>query len=166
MTLKKQFSDFSQRLADFTARFENGASPRPEQASTRKGARTLDSVFSSLQDLFTRGVTREELTNLVKHDPRETFRFFTREIDFAALKPLPWHKRYPSIAWKVFIALAYRLSPARRIAFAVAIFAFLLGMDPAPDFRDPVGRRILQLRSLLAVLRFCHFLSTLAYGTP
>jgi sigma-B regulation protein RsbU (phosphoserine phosphatase) len=40
--------------------------------------------------------------------------------------PRPWYQRYPLAAWKVFLATAFRLSPARRIMFAVAVP--LLGM--------------------------------------
>src|SRR6185503_5487097 len=44
-----------------------------------------------------------------------------REIDFASLHRYRWYKRYPLAAWKVFLAVAYRLSPARRLLFAVAV---------------------------------------------
>ena len=87
----------------------------------------LRSAFSNLQDLFTQGVTREGLRDLVQRDARDTFRFFTSEVDFAALRPLPWYKRYPRVVWRIFVALAYRMSPPRRVAFLVAIVAFIQG---------------------------------------
>ena len=87
----------------------------------------LRSVFSNLQDLFTQGVTRQGLRDLVQRDARDTFRFFTSEIDFAELRPLPWYKRYPRLVWRIFVALAYRMSPPRRIAFLVATVAFIQG---------------------------------------
>ena len=53
--------------------------------------------------------------------------YFTREIDFASLRPSPWYQRYPEAAWRVFQALAYRLSPARRVLFAIAVPVLALG---------------------------------------
>ena len=126
-TAKQGSLSFSQRLTEFAARFEEKARPGPEKDSARRQAPAWESVYWSLRDLFTQGVTRAELKHLIQHDTREALRFYARGIDFESLKLLPWYQRYPVTAWKLFIALAYKLSPARRIAFAVAIFASLLG---------------------------------------
>jgi serine phosphatase RsbU (regulator of sigma subunit) len=99
-------------------------------------------------------VTREELRNLVKHDTRETFRFYTHGIDFASLKSLPRYKRYPAIAWQVFTALAYRLSPARRFAFSAAIFAFLFGWIKLLSFNPETPSRFLVPGSLWLFFAF------------
>ena len=85
-------------------------------------------VYESLRDLFTEGVTREGLSGLFKREARDTLRFFTREVDFASLRSLRWFRRYPKALWKIFLAMAYRLSPPRRIVFAVAVFSFAFGL--------------------------------------
>jgi len=72
-------------------------------------------------------VTSQGIRALVQQETRETYRFFTREIDFDALRPRPWYERLPVAAWKVFQAMAYRLNPARRPLFAVAVPMALLG---------------------------------------
>ena len=90
--------------------------------------RVLDSAYWNIKDLLTEGVTREGLRELFERDARETFHFFTRNIDFAALRTQPKHKRYPRMVWLVFVALASRLNPARRVVFAVAILAALVAV--------------------------------------
>jgi sigma-B regulation protein RsbU (phosphoserine phosphatase) len=139
MISRKESSNFSQRLADLAARFEESQRPGLEKDSTQKRTSALDSIYWSLRDLFTKGVTRAELRHLVGHDTREAFRFFARGIDFTSLDSLPRYKRYPVISWKVFVALAYRLSPARRIALVLATFAFLLGWIQLLLFKTQSG---------------------------
>ena len=128
MTEPYDFTKFSQRLADFASRFEEKSKTKSQKQADGRPKSFLDSVLRNLRDLFTRDVTRDGLREMLHHDARDTFRFFTREVDFEALRPLPWHKRYPRMAWEIFKALAYRLSPPRRIAFASGVFAFLLGV--------------------------------------
>ena len=96
------------------------------------------SVYESLRDLFTEGVTREGLSGLFKGEARDTLHFFTREVNFASLRALPWFKRYPQALWKIFLAMAYRLSPPRRIVFAVAVFSFAFGLLRLLVFRGQV----------------------------
>lgn len=121
---KEESSGFSKRLADFEARFEQRSKPRPR---TGRVGGILHTVIEDLGELFTRDVTRQGLRDLVKRDAQETYRFYTSTVDFESLRSLPRHKRYPVVAWKVFVALAYRLSPPRRIAFAVAAFLGAIG---------------------------------------
>jgi phosphoserine phosphatase RsbU/P len=90
--------------------------------------RALESAYWNLKDLFTEGVTGEGLRGLFEKDARETFRFFTRHIDFAALRSQPWFVRYPRTAWLVFVALASRLNPPRRVVFAIAVMAALVAI--------------------------------------
>jgi len=124
------------RFEAFTERFE--AQPSAIRAGRKVG--TLTSIYQNLYDLFTKDVTQEGLRDLVSRDPRAAFRFFTRNIDFEALAPLPWYRRYPEVISRIFIALAYQLSPARRIAFAIACFCFLLGFLPNVSYRgEPEG---------------------------
>ena len=133
-TAKHRTPGFSRRLTEFAARFEEQSRPGPEEGSTRRRVPAWESAYWGLRDLFTKGVTRAEIKHLIRHDAREALRFYTRGIDFASLRQMPWFKRYPVTAWKVFISLAYKLSPARRIAFAVAIFASLAGWIQALTF--------------------------------
>ena len=128
MSQRNEFTSFGQRLSDLAVRFEEKARQKSQGGRGRKAASTFETIVSNLRDLFTRDVTPDGLREMFRQDARETFRFFTREIDFEALRPLPWHTRYPQMAWQIFTALAYRLSPPRRIAFALAVFAFLIGL--------------------------------------
>jgi phosphoserine phosphatase RsbU/P len=127
MTFKDEFADMRQRLADFAGQFKETARAPKEERKGPTGHLRVDTAYWNLRDLFTKDVTGRDLRKLVQHDTRETFDYFTREIDFDSLRPLPWHKRYPLAFWRIFQALAYRLSPPRRIAFAIAILAVLLG---------------------------------------
>jgi serine phosphatase RsbU (regulator of sigma subunit) len=74
-----------------------------------------------VQDLFMQDVTEKGLRELVEHEAHDTFRFFTRDVDLQDLAPKPWFKRWPLSAWRVFLAIAFRLNPARRILFALAV---------------------------------------------
>ena len=128
MPPKNDFSDMRERLNDFAGRFREGAKSPDQDQTGHKRERRAGSAYWNLHDLFTKDVTREGLRDLIQRDTRDTFQYFTREIDFDSLRPLPWFKRYPVAAWRIFLALAYRLSPPRRIAFAIAILTFLVGL--------------------------------------
>ncbi len=127
MTFKQEMSNFGQRLADFAARFDTKRQPG-KNAKPPLGKPGGSTTFpTSLRDLFTQGVTRDDFKHMVDRDAREALRFYMREIDLEEFRPLPWYRRYPMLAWRIFIALAYRLSPVRRITFAVATALFLFG---------------------------------------
>jgi len=126
MTLKTELSTFRQRLSDFASHFEDGAGDSETRRPSARKTRTGASAFSGLRDLFTQGATREDFRDLVRRDARDAWRFYMRGIDLESLRALPWHRRYPVMCWKVFVSLANRMSPARRIAFAGATFVFLL----------------------------------------
>lgn len=117
--MKPGFDDLRHRFEAFASQFAERTRPRGSKAQARHA---LDQGYwESVQDLFTRDVTERGLRSLVAHEAQDTFRFFTREIDFAALRRLPWFKRYPAAVWQVFLATAFGLSPARRILFALAV---------------------------------------------
>jgi sigma-B regulation protein RsbU (phosphoserine phosphatase) len=86
-----------------------------------------EDYWTSVRDLFTRDVTGQGLHQLLHRETSETLRFFTREVNFNALSELPWYKRYPIAAWKVFLAMAYRLNPPRRVLFAVSVPLLFFG---------------------------------------
>ena len=108
-----------QRLEDLSARF------REPPGGGAHGAAPVHALeedyWQSVRDLFTRDVTGKDLRELVEKEPRDTLDFFTREIDFASLRRRRWYERCPITMWKVYLALAYRLSPPRRIVFAGAV---------------------------------------------
>jgi phosphoserine phosphatase RsbU/P len=127
---------FSKRLAELAARFEQSYAARARKMRSSGNGGALDAFINDLHDLFTRDVTREGLRDLVRRDARETYRFYTQTVDFESLRPLPWYQRYPAVTWKVFVALAHRLSPPRRIAFAIAVFLAVIGWIQLLVFRD------------------------------
>ncbi len=139
MTLKSDLNNLHDRLTNFAARFDE----QFKKARAAHKGTPLETFLGNLNDLFTRGVTGEGLRDLIQRDTRDTLRFFTREIDFEALKPLPWWKRIPTLAWQVFLALAFRLNPPRRIAFVVATLSIFIGLlqlfsvPPPPDTGQP-----------------------------
>jgi len=127
MARRPDFIDLNQRLADLAAQLDAALrSPRAHKIA-KEGTRAVGTVFDNIHDLFSRGVTHEGMRDLIRREARETLSFYTHEIDFEELRKLPPFKRYPLTAWKVFVATAFRLSPPRRIAFAVAAVAFFLG---------------------------------------
>jgi len=146
MTLKSDLTDLGQRLAEIATRFDESMRDRSRRYS-RKGKENLfATAYHNLRDLFTQDVTRGGLRDLVGRETKDTFRFYTRKIDFEHLQQLPWYKRIPLAVWRVFVAMAFRLSPPRRIAFAVAAATFLWGcirfvsISPQPgDFRIILG---------------------------
>jgi phosphoserine phosphatase RsbU/P len=80
-----------------------------------------EDYWQRVHALFTRDVTGRGLRELVETDAQETLHFFAREIEFEDLKERPWYERWPTVAFRMFEATAYRLSPARRILFAIAV---------------------------------------------
>jgi len=76
---------------------------------------------------FTAGFTAEELRQLVGRDARQAYRVITREQDFSA-EPSGRLRRWFFRARVVFLGLAYKLTPARRVLFGLAILAAVLGL--------------------------------------
>jgi sigma-B regulation protein RsbU (phosphoserine phosphatase) len=112
--------DLRPRLEDLS-RFAKGRRGREAPGAARAPHAFDVDYWRSVQELFTRDVTGRGLVDLVQHETRDTYNFFTREIDFSPLRSKRWYKRYPLAAWMIFLAMAYRLSPARRILFALGV---------------------------------------------
>jgi sigma-B regulation protein RsbU (phosphoserine phosphatase) len=125
---RPEFSDLNQRLNNLASLLEDTARRAATGKRVQHGTRVFEEAFKSVGHLFTHGVTGEGIRNLLRREMRDTLQFYTSRIDFAALRTLPPFKRYPRAAWEVFSATAYRLSPPRRVAFAIATFAFLVGV--------------------------------------
>jgi phosphoserine phosphatase RsbU/P len=111
-----------ERFEDLASRF--GAGPRARPAT--RPALTED-YWQSLRDLFTRDLTHQGLRELLQQEAQDTFRFLTREANLAELEQLPWHERYPKMIWRSFLAMAYRLSPWRRVLFAASALVLPFG---------------------------------------
>ena len=110
-----------ERFEEFAARFD----PR-RRASTSRPALTQD-YWQALRELFTRDVTHQGLRELFQNEAQETFRFLTREVNLDDLKTRPWWERHPATLWRFFLAVAYRLSPWRRVLFAAAGMLLAVG---------------------------------------
>jgi serine phosphatase RsbU (regulator of sigma subunit) len=119
--VKRDLTDLKARFESFAARFAEKAHAGPAHAGAGVAPALKEDYWRSVHDLFTRDVTEKGLNELLRHDAGETLRFFLREVDLEALQPLPWYERYPKAVWRVFLAMAYRLSPARRLLFAIGV---------------------------------------------
>jgi serine phosphatase RsbU (regulator of sigma subunit) len=115
--------DVRHRFEQFAARFAERVRPRPQTNGprARRPPSSSDGYWQNVQDLFMQDVTEKGLRELVEHEAQDTFRFFTRDVELQDLERRPWFKRWPLSAWRVFLATAFRLSPARRILFALAV---------------------------------------------
>lgn len=120
------FDDLRHRFDAFAARVGERARPRARPGGTTPEALSND-YWENVQDLFTRDVSARAFRDLFAYEAQDAFRFFTREVDLDGVWPRPWYQRYPLAAWKVFLATAFRLSPARRIVFALAVPLLVLG---------------------------------------
>ena len=110
------------RFEHFASRFAERVRPRPQGGTgARRSPASSDGYWENVQDLFLQDVTEKGLRELLEHEAQDTFRFFTRDVDLQDLRPKKWFKRWPLSAWRVFLATAFRLSPARRILFALAV---------------------------------------------
>jgi serine phosphatase RsbU (regulator of sigma subunit) len=146
-----------ERLDRLSARL-GGARARPAA-----GAALREEYWRSLHELFTRDLTHADLSRLLQHELRETFQFLTREVDVSDLAGLPWWRRKPRALVRFFLAVAYRLSPWRRVLFAVSMIALALGwlafalylLSRGPFSLDPLFRLhswLLAAATLLALL--------------
>jgi sigma-B regulation protein RsbU (phosphoserine phosphatase) len=109
-----------ERFEDLATRFRASARKAGPPALT-------EGYWQALRDLFTRDVTHEGLRQLLQHEAHESFRFLTREVDVTDLAGLAWYERHPRSLWRFFLAVAFRLSPWRRVLFSAAALALAFG---------------------------------------
>lgn len=126
---RDRFDRFTERSRE---RFEELASRLTAEASkahakAATAAALNEDYWKALRDLFTRDVNAEGLSALLQQESQDTFRFFTREVELADVTHRPWYERWPIALWRVFAAVAFRLSPWRRILFALAVPILLVG---------------------------------------
>ena len=79
-------------------------------------------------DAYTQGLSTTELERLFTRDAPEAYRFFSRAIDFAELRKLPWHRRTIAHVRLFFLAFTLKLTPARRALYGLALVAALVGL--------------------------------------
>jgi hypothetical protein len=115
------------------------------------GRRALDEDYwRGVRNLFTRGLTRKGLVDFLRHEPAEALRFLTRDAELAELRARPWFRRLPLTVWRVFLATAYRLSPPRRLLFAVAVPLVVVGWLRFLVFQGgPLGAHLPTLEQLV-----------------
>jgi phosphoserine phosphatase RsbU/P len=81
----------------------------------------------SFFDEYTQGLTPADFQKLFTRDTPEAYRYFARHIDEQKLATLPWYRRWPIRTRLLFTAFAMRLSPVRRVLYAFALFAAIIG---------------------------------------
>ena len=79
-------------------------------------------------ETYTRGLTKADLERLFTRDTLEAYKFFSRNIDFDELKKQPWHRRMLGRARLLFLAFTLKLTPARRLIYAIALLSSLIGL--------------------------------------
>jgi serine phosphatase RsbU (regulator of sigma subunit) len=77
---------------------------------------------------YTKDLTADDLQRLFTRDTRDAYRFFTRHLDPDDLKHLPWHKRLFAQTKALFMAFTMKLTPARRLVYAIALVLAFIGL--------------------------------------
>src|ERR1044072_6016192 len=79
-------------------------------------------------ETYTRGLTKADIERLFTRDTLEAYKFFSRNINFDELKKQPWHLRMLGRARLLFLAFTLKLTPARRLIYAIALLSSLIGL--------------------------------------
>jgi sigma-B regulation protein RsbU (phosphoserine phosphatase) len=82
----------------------------------------------SFFDTYTKDLTADDFQRLFTRETREAYRFFTRGTDIRAFAHLPWHKRAFAHARLLFLAFTMKLSPARRMVYAISLLLAFIGL--------------------------------------
>jgi serine phosphatase RsbU (regulator of sigma subunit) len=82
----------------------------------------------SVFDRYTHDVAPGDFQRVFTRDTLEAYRYFTRGINMEKLAAEPWYRRWPLHARLVFTGFTMRLSPGRRILYAFALAAAVLGL--------------------------------------
>jgi phosphoserine phosphatase RsbU/P len=77
---------------------------------------------------YTRDLTPADFQRLFTRETPDAYHYFTRAIDLEKLALEPWYRRWLIRARLVFTAFSMRLSPARRVLYALAIAMTLVGV--------------------------------------
>ena len=90
--------------------------------------RRLTARASKFFGSYTADLSADDVQRLFTRDTAEAYHFFARGIDQDALKNLSPVRRWFAHARLFFLAFAMRLSPARRVLYAVALVAAIIGL--------------------------------------
>lgn len=90
--------------------------------------RRLTSRASEFFGEYTADLSADDVQRLFTRDTAEAYRFFARGIDREALQRMSPIKRWLVHARMFFLAFAMRLSPPRRVLYAVALVAAVVGL--------------------------------------
>ena len=97
-------------------------------ANSTDWSREQASRVRAFYDVYTRGFSTEAFQRLFTRDTRDAYRYFSNAVDREALAALPWWKRPAVFARGLFLALTMKMSPARRVLFAIALAAGVIGL--------------------------------------
>src|SRR5262249_46997736 len=86
------------------------------------------SRWQTFVDSYTKDLTAEEFQRLFTRDTRDAYKFFTRGLDGETLDRLPVHKRVMTQARALFVAFTMKLSPARRMVYAISLVLAVIGL--------------------------------------
>ena len=101
------------------------------RAATKKGvdaAHPVGGRAATFLSAYTHDLTREDLGKLFTRETPEAYQFFARGINTAELEGLPPHRKALKYLQGFFLAFTMRLSPARRVIYAVALVVCVVGL--------------------------------------
>jgi serine phosphatase RsbU (regulator of sigma subunit) len=90
--------------------------------------RSAKSAPRQFFETYTKDFSTEELGKLFTRETPEAYHFFARGINTAELEGLPRHRRALKYLHAFFLAFTMRLSPARRVIYAAALFFAVVGI--------------------------------------
>jgi sigma-B regulation protein RsbU (phosphoserine phosphatase) len=90
--------------------------------------RSVKSAPRQFFETYTKDFSTEELGKLFTRETPEAYQFFARGINTAELEGLPRHRRALKYLQAFFLAFTMRLSPARRVIYAAALFFAVVGI--------------------------------------
>lgn len=79
-------------------------------------------------DTYTKDFTADDFQRLFTRDAKDAYKFFTRHLDADELKGLPWHRRAVAHTRAAFMAFTMKLSPARRMLYAISLVLAVIGL--------------------------------------
>jgi phosphoserine phosphatase RsbU/P len=77
----------------------------------------------------TEGFELQQLWEQFKSEARESYGFYSRDVDWGAIGEQKRWKRPFRIAWAIFMAMLMKLTPARRVVFLVACILLIINSD-------------------------------------
>ena len=97
-------------------------------ADARSWAQQQTDRVKDFFNIYTKGLTADDMQRLFTRDTRDAYRYFSRGIDRDELFALPRWKQPVVFARAFLLAFALKMSPARRVLFGVAVIGAAIGM--------------------------------------